>query len=121
MNADGGKVGQRGCALAFALLLMTLWLRPDWPDAIGLPMVWVKMGFTLTLATAGRIAVCRLSTLGLELVGLQNGESKWSCSPRCNHRIAAGFGSPGQYAGCIFQNDLAGLVVHETSWPSAAS
>ena len=30
-----------GGVLAFALLLMTLRLRPDWAQAIGMPMVWV--------------------------------------------------------------------------------
>ena len=54
-----------GGALAFALLLMTLRLRPDWAQAIGMPMVWVKMGFTLTLAAAGFVAVRRVSTPGL--------------------------------------------------------
>ena len=54
-----------GGALAFALLLMTLRLRPDWAEAIGMPMVWVKMGFTLTLAAAGFVAVRRVSTPGL--------------------------------------------------------
>ena len=54
-----------GGVLAFALLLMTLRLRPDWAEAIGMPMVWVKMGFTLTLAAAGLVAVRRVSTPGL--------------------------------------------------------
>ena len=54
-----------GGALAFALLLMTLRLRPDWAEAIGMPMVWVTMGFTLTLAAAGFVAVRRVSTPGL--------------------------------------------------------
>ena len=54
-----------GGVLAFVLLLMTLRLRPDWAEAIGMPMVWVKMSFTLTLAAAGLVAVRRVSTPGL--------------------------------------------------------
>lgn len=53
-----------GGALAFALLLMTLQFRTDWAVAIAMPMVWVKVGFTVTLATFGLVAVCRLSTPG---------------------------------------------------------
>ena len=59
-----------GGLLAFVLLLMTLRLRPDWAEAIGMPMVWVKMGFTLSLAAAGLVAVRRLSTPGLGISAL---------------------------------------------------
>ena len=65
-----------GGLLAFVLLLMTLRLRPDWAEAIGMPMVWVKMGFTLSLAAAGLVAVRRLSTPGDRGVGC--------CSFRCH-------------------------------------
>ena len=41
-----------GGLLAFVLLLMTLRLRPDWAEAIGMPMVWVKMGCTMFSDTA---------------------------------------------------------------------
>ena len=59
-----------GGLAAFALLLSTLHLRPDWAEAIGMPTVWVKMGFTVSLAVAGLVAVRRVSTPGLGLTVL---------------------------------------------------
>lgn len=54
-----------GCALSFALLLMTLQFRTDWAEAIAMPMVWIKIGFTVSLAAIGLVAVRRMSTPGL--------------------------------------------------------
>lgn len=60
-----------GDLLALLLLIATLPLRTTfWTDLITMPMLWLKLGFSLTLAVLALLAVRRLSTPGMKLAHL---------------------------------------------------
>ena len=56
-----------GVGVAFLMMLGLLGLRPDFPEAIKLPMFWVKLGYAAGLAAAALLALVRLSHPGSRL------------------------------------------------------
>jgi len=58
-----------GTGAALVLMLATLGVRPDWQQAMGWPMFWVKLAFPLAVAAAGFVATERLARPGVEIGG----------------------------------------------------
>jgi hypothetical protein len=56
-----------GVSVAFLMMLGLLGLRPDFAEAIKLPMFWVKLGYAASLAAAALLALVRLSHPGSRL------------------------------------------------------
>ncbi|OYY75496.1 MAG: hypothetical protein B7Y40_00820 [Gammaproteobacteria bacterium 28-57-27] len=56
-----------GVGVAFLMMLGLLGLRPDFSEAIKLPMFWVKLGYAASLAAAALLALVRLSHPGSRL------------------------------------------------------
>lgn len=64
------RAGGLGAVAAGLMMLGLLQLRHDLPQALWLPMFWIKIGFAASLAGASLYAVLRLSRPGASLRGI---------------------------------------------------